>query len=58
MVDQAIGIRFEMEFDDCSYGFRPNRNGNQALLKVQCYTSSGYQHIVDIDLKNFFDKVD
>jgi group II intron reverse transcriptase/maturase len=57
-VGQAIGIRFEMEFDDCSYGFRPNRNANQALLKAQGYINSGYQYIVDIDLKNFFDEVD
>ena len=57
-VGQAIAIKFEMEFEDYSYGFRPNRNAQQAVLKAQEYINSGYQHIVDIDLKSFFDEVD
>jgi RNA-directed DNA polymerase len=47
-----------MEFEDYSYGFRPNRNAQQAVLKAQEYINSGYRHIVDIDLKSFFDEVD
>jgi RNA-directed DNA polymerase len=57
-VGQVIAIKFEMEFEDYSYGFRPNRNAQRAVLKAQEYINSGYQHIVDIDLKNFFDEVD
>lgn len=57
-VAQVIAIKFEMEFEDYSYGFRPNRNAQQAVLKSQEYINSGYQHIVDIDLKSFFDEVD
>jgi RNA-directed DNA polymerase len=57
-VAQVIAIKFEMEFEDYSYGFRPNRNAQQAVLKAQEYINSGYQHIVDIDLKSFFDEVD
>ena len=57
-VGQVIAIMFEMEFEDYSYGFRPNRNAQQAVLKAQEYINSGYQHIVDIDLKSFFDEVD
>jgi RNA-directed DNA polymerase len=57
-VRQVIAIKFEMEFEDYSYGFRPNRNARQAVLKSQEYINSGYQHIVDIDLKSFFDEVD
>ena len=57
-VTQAIAIRFEMEFEDYSYGFRPNRNAQQAVLKAQQYINSGLTHIVDIDLKTFFDEVD
>ena len=57
-VAQVIAIRFEMDFEDYSYGFRPNRNAQQAVLKAQEYINSGYQHIVDIDLKSFFDEVD
>jgi len=57
-VAQVIAIKFEMEFEDSSYGFRPNRNAQQAVLKAQEYINSGCQHIVDIDLENFFDEVD
>jgi RNA-directed DNA polymerase len=57
-VGQVIAIKFEMEFEDQSYGFRPNRNAQKAVLKAQEYINSGYQYIVDIDLKTFFDEVD
>ena len=57
-VGQVIAIKFEIEFKDYSYGFRPNRNAQQAVLKAQEYINSGYSHIIDIDLKSFFDEVD
>jgi RNA-directed DNA polymerase len=57
-VGQVIANRFEMEFEDYSYGFRPNRNAQQAVLKAQEYINAGFTHIVDIDLKSFFDEVD
>jgi group II intron reverse transcriptase/maturase len=57
-VGQAIAIKFEMEFEDSSYGFRPNRNAQKAVLKAQEYINSGFRNIVDIDLKSFFDEVD
>jgi len=57
-VSQTIGLRFEQEFKEHSYGFRPNRNAQQAVQQSQQYINAGYQHIVDIDLKNFFDEVD
>jgi group II intron reverse transcriptase/maturase len=57
-VAQVIAIKFEMEFEDYSYGFRPNRNAQQAVLKAQEYINSGHRHIVDIDLQTFFDEVD
>jgi hypothetical protein len=38
--------------------FRPRRNTQQAVLKSLDYINSGYQHIVEIDLKGFFDEVD
>ena len=55
---QAIAVRFEIDFNDHSYGFRPSRNAQQAVLKAQEYINAGYNHIVDIDLKSFFDEVD
>jgi group II intron reverse transcriptase/maturase len=57
-VGQILAIKFEMEFEDYSYGFRPNRNAQKAVLKAQEYINQSYNHIVDIDLKSFFDEVD
>jgi RNA-directed DNA polymerase len=57
-VNQAIAPLFELDFKDHSYGFRPGRNAQQAVLQAQKNINEGYQHIVDIDLKSFFDEVD
>lgn len=57
-VSQVIMLLFEEEFKQHSYGFRPNRNAQQAVQQAQKNIHEGYQHIVDIDLKNFFDEVD
>ncbi len=57
-VQQVIMPLFEVKFSANSYGFRPNRNAQQAVQKAQQNINEGYQHIVDIDLKNFFDEVD
>ena len=57
-VTQAITLKFELEFKAHSYGFRPHKNAHQCIEQSQKYIQEGYQHIVDIDLKNFFDEVD
>ncbi len=55
---QVINAKFEFEFSDYSFGFRPNKSLHQAVLKAQGYINDGFQHIVNIDLKSFFDEVD
>jgi RNA-directed DNA polymerase len=57
-IAQTITPQFEFEFKDHSYGFRPNKNAHQCIQQSQQYINEGYQHIVDIDLKSFFDEVD
>lgn len=57
-VSRIIMPQFEYMFSTYSYGFRPERNTLQAVKKSLEYINSGYQHIVDIDLKGFFDEVD
>ena len=57
-VSQVLMPYYEGVFMDNSYGFRPQRNAHQAVGKALGYINSGYQHIVDIDLKTFFDEVD
>lgn len=56
-VSQELAIHFELDFEAESYGFRPRKNLQQAVLKSQEYINDGYQDIVDIDLKSFFDEV-
>ena len=55
---RVIMPRYEYHFSDYSYGFRPKRNTHQAIRKSLGYINSDYQHIVDIDLKGFFDQVE
>lgn len=55
---QVISLKFEPEFKNFSYGFRPGRNAHQAVQQAQKNIHEGYAHIVDIDLKSFFDEVD
>lgn len=57
-VSQSIAPLFEPEFSPNSFGFRPNKNARQAVGQARDYIHSGLNHIVDIDLKNFFDEVD
>ncbi len=55
---QVLQPVFEPDFQQHSYGFRPQRNAHQAIAKSLENINSGYQHIVDIDLKSFFDEVE
>src|SRR5690554_3453523 len=57
-VPQSIAPLFEPEFNSNSYGFRPNKNARQAVGQAREYIHQGLNHIVDTDLKNFFDEVD
>jgi len=57
-VSRVVMMHYETDFSTYSYGFRPVRNTQQATGKALSYINSGYQHIVEIDLKEFFDRVD
>jgi len=57
-VHQVISPKFELEFKEHSYGFRPQKNAHQAVQQAQKNIHEGYDYIVDIDLKSFFDEVD
>ena len=56
-VSQILMTRFELQLSKYSYGFRPKKNMQQALIQSLSYINSGYQDIVDIDLSKFFDEV-
>jgi RNA-directed DNA polymerase len=48
---------FEADFEECSYGFRPNRSAHQALEEIRAHLKGGYQAVYDADLKGYFDSI-
>lgn len=56
-VVQVLTPIYEPLFSDSSYGFRPNRCCEMAIIKALDYMNDGYEWIVDIDLEKFFDNV-
>jgi len=54
---QVLSPIFEPDFSESSYGFRPNRSAQQAVLKAREYVREGRRWVVDIDLEKFFDRV-
>jgi group II intron reverse transcriptase/maturase len=50
---------FENDFEDVSYGFRPNRSSHNALEKVdRIIMTKPINYVVDMDIRKFFDTVD
>jgi len=56
-VHQKLSERCEPFFSDHSYGFRPKRSAHDAVRAARKFVQQGKSHVVDIDLKSFFDEV-
>lgn len=56
-ITQVLTPIIDPIFSENSYGFRPNRRCEQAIMKLLEYFNDGYLWIVDIDLEKFFDNV-
>ena len=54
---QVLTPIYEKQFSETSYGFRPNRSCEMAIIKLLEYFNDGYTWVVDIDLQKFFDTV-
>ena len=54
---QVISPICALHFSTTSYGFRPNKSCEKAIIKLLEYLNEGYNWIVDIDLEKFFDTV-
>lgn len=48
---------FESQFADGSNGFRPGRGCKDALRQVEARLRAGYCHVVDVDIKGYFDTI-
>src|SRR5690625_537317 len=56
-ISQVLTPIFDSQFSDTSYGFRPRRYAEMAILQALEYMNDGYEWLVDIDLERFFDTV-
>lgn len=54
---QKLTPIFDPGFSESSYGFRPNRSAHDAVRQAREYMEEGRYIVVDIDLENFFDRV-
>jgi len=49
---------FEADFQPCSYGFRPNRRAQDAIAEIHHLATSGYQWVLEADIRACFDEID
>ena len=54
---QTLQPRFDPTFSKHSYGFRPGRGAHQAVSAAHHYIQEGRRWVVDVDLEQFFDRV-
>jgi RNA-directed DNA polymerase len=54
---QVLQRQWDQTFSDHSYGFRPGRSAHQAVAQAQQYIAEGHGWCVDLDLEQFFDRV-
>jgi RNA-directed DNA polymerase len=56
-VRMVIEPIFEKQFAEHSYGFRPGRGCKDALRRVEELLHAGNTHVVDVDIKGYFDAI-
>jgi len=54
---QGLQPAIDPTFSESSYGFRPGRRAHDAVCQAQRYVQSGRRWVVDVDLEQFFDRV-
>jgi RNA-directed DNA polymerase len=54
---QVLTKIYDPMFSNSSYGFRPKRSANMAVTVASKYVDEGRMWVVDIDIEQFFDKV-
>ena len=56
-ITQKLTPIYEPLFSDGSYGYRPGRSAQEAILKVKEYAEAGYRYAVLLDLSKYFDTI-
>ena len=49
---------FEADFQPFSYGFRPRRRAQDAIAEIHLFGTTGYQWVLEADIKACFDEID
>lgn len=61
VIQQAVRLIIEpileVDFKDCSYGFRPGKSAHQAIREVSKYLAWNCQWTIDLDIKSYFDTI-
>lgn len=56
-IHQKLSSYYDLHFSENSFGFRPNKNAHQAIERASGFIAEEKVWVVDIDLENFFDKI-
>lgn len=58
-ISKILEAIYEVDFEEYSYGFRPNKSSHDALKRLdEVIMTKPTNHIIDADIKGFFDNVD
>lgn len=56
-IAQVLSDIYDSKFSENSFGFRPNRSANDAILRTLDYLNEGYEWVIDLDIEAYFDTV-
>lgn len=56
-IAQVLMKKLDSSFSEFSYGFRPRRSAQMAVLKTVEYINEGYDWVIDLDIEAYFDTV-
>jgi RNA-directed DNA polymerase len=54
---QVLAKIIDPKFSNNSYGFRPGKSAHQALENARKYVENGHRYVADLDIEQFFDRV-
>jgi RNA-directed DNA polymerase len=54
---QVLQPLWDPTFSESSFGYRPGRSAQQAVVRAREYIRAGYRWVVDLDIEKFFDRV-
>lgn len=56
-ITQVLSKIYDDTFSDNSFGFRPNRSAQGAIMRTLDYLNEGYEWVIDLDIEAYFDTV-